>query len=392
MPRRRAAVLVLDGVGAGELPDAADYGDTGSDTLGNTARWAGGLTLPSFRALGLGNLHLIPGVEPVERPLASFGRMAEVSSGKDSTSGHWEMMGLPVEKAFPTFPGGFPEDTVKRYSELTGHAVLGNRAASGTEIIMELGPEQQRCAGLIVYTSADSVFQVAAHESQVPLDELYRCCLIAREELLVPPDLGVGRVIARPFAGEPGSYYRTAGRRDYSLPPPGRTLLDELADAGVPVTGVGKVDDLFAHRSIETVHVPGNLQGLDELERQLSTVERGLVFANLVDFDSRWGHRNDPAGFAAGLREVDSRLPSLLRLTGRGEPFVVTADHGNDPTTPSTDHSREYVPLLVYSPGTTGRDLGVRSTFSDVARSLAEYFSLPDVFPGRSFLGEAGLS
>jgi phosphopentomutase len=391
MTRRKAVILVLDGVGVGELPDAVLYGDYGSDTLANLARETGGLNLPSFQMLGLGNLHEIRGVNPTDNPAASYGRMAEVSKGKDSTSGHWEMMGLPLKTPFPVFPDGFPDDLISCYSQFTGHTILGNRVASGTSIIQELGETQQQCSGLIVYTSADSVFQVAAHEDQVPVDELYRCCSIARD-LLIPPLYGVGRVIARPFAGNTGSYFRTPRRKDYSLPPPGRTLLDALADAGIPVTGVGKVDDLFAHRSISTVHVDSNMDGLDQLERELVELERGLVFANLVDFDTKWGHRNDAAGFAAGLKEVDDRLPDLLAHIREGEIFLITADHGNDPTTPSTDHSREYVPLLAYSPGKSGNDLGTRQTFSDIACTLSEFFSLADIFPGRSFLREVGLS
>lgn len=387
MPRRKAAVLVLDGVGAGELPDASEFGDAGSDTLGNLARAVNGLNLPNFETMGLGNLHPIMGVEPVRDPSSSYGRMSELSRGKDSTSGHWEMMGLPLTVPFPTFPKGFPEEFIEFYSSLTGHRILGNRAASGTLIMSELGEDQQQCSGLIVYTSADSVFQVAAHEEQVPIDELYRCCRIARD-ILTPPDMGVGRVIARPFRGSPGEYYRTPFRKDYSLAPPGRTLLDALAEAGVQRTGVGKIDELFAHRSIGTVHVTGNSEALDELERQLRETEYGFIFANLGDFDTRWGHRNDAAGFAAGLVEVDSRLPELLELIGEDDLFIITADHGNDPTTPSTDHSREYVPLLVYSGKRRGTDLGTRETFSDIACTLAEFFLLSDTFPGKSFLGE----
>ncbi len=385
MPCRKAAVLVLDGVGAGELPDAAEFGDSGSDTLGNLARAVNGLYLPNFETMGLGNLHPIMGVEPVRDPESSYGRMSEVSRGKDSTSGHWEMMGLPLTVPFPTFPEGFPREFIELYSSLTGHRILGNRAASGTLIVSELGEDQQQCSGLIVYTSADSVFQVAAHEEQVPVSELYRCCRIARD-ILTPPDMGVGRVIARPFRGSPGEYYRTPFRKDYSLAPPGRTLLDALADAGVQRTGVGKIDELFAHRSISTVHVTGNSEALDELERQLRETEYGFIFANLGDFDTRWGHRNDAAGFAAGLVEVDSRLPKLLKLIGGNDLFIITADHGNDPTTPSTDHSREYAPLLVYSGKRRGIDLGTRETFSDIACTLAEFFRLSDTFPGKSFL------
>jgi phosphopentomutase len=384
----RAVVLVLDGVGAGELPDAADYGDGGSDTLGNLAEAAGGLRLPALQGLGLGNLHPILGVPPARAPRASWGRMAEASPGKDSTTGHWEMMGLPLSRPFPTFPGGFPREVVEELSARTGRGVICNRPASGTEIIEELGPRHMETGDLIVYTSADSVLQIAAHEEVVPRDELYAACLAARE-IMQPPELGVARVIARPFVGREGAFTRTAGRRDYSLEPPGRTLLDALADAGVPRTGVGKIDDLFAHRSIETVHVPDNEAGIAELLRQMETVESGLVFANLVDFDMRWGHRNDTEGFRRGLEELDRALPDILSLQRPGEPLIITADHGNDPTTPSTDHSREHVPLLLHIPGRRGRGLGVRKTFSDVASTLEEHFGLDEGFPGVSLLGEA---
>jgi phosphopentomutase len=360
------------------------YGDEGSDTLGNLAGVTGGLDLPCFQRLGLGNAHLIEGVPPSAAPEASWGRMAERSAGKDSTAGHWEMMGLCSCKGFPTYPGGFPPGIIAAFEEATGRKTLGNRPASGTAIIEELGAEHLRTGALIVYTSADSVFQVAAHEDAVPPSELYAACEEARR-ILVPPN-GVSRVIARPFRGEPGAFYRTAGRRDFSLPPPGRTLLDALADAGIPRTGVGKLDDLFAHRNLETIHVPSNTAALDQLEAMLAHVRSGLVFANLVDFDMRWGHRNDTAGFRAGLEEVDGRLPSILRGLGVDDALLITADHGNDPTTAGTDHSREYVPLLFYVPGRTGRDLGTRSSFSDVASSLCDWFGLEESFPGESFL------
>ena len=385
---RRAIVLVLDGVGAGELPDAAEYGDGGSDTLGNLAEATGGLSLPNLRSLGLGNLHRIRGVDPVPQPRASWGRMREVSAGKDSTTGHWEMMGLQLRKPFPTFPKGFPNEVIEVLSRRTGRGVICNRPASGTQIIEELGPRHQRTGDLIVYTSADSVLQIAAHEDVVARDELYSACLEARE-IMQPPKLGVARVIARPFIGRPGDYTRTAGRRDFSLEPLGRTLLDALAEAGIARTGVGKIDDLFAHRNIETSHVPDNEKGLLELRRILTEFESGFVFANLVDFDMRWGHRNDVAGFRGGLEQVDAALPGILDLLRPGEPFIVTADHGNDPTTPSTDHSREHVPLLCYVAGKTGIDLGTRETFSDIAATLAEHFGLPKGFPGKSFLEEA---
>jgi phosphopentomutase len=310
--------------------------------------------------------------------------MAELSRGKDSTTGHWEMMGLVSRDAFPTYPDGFPSEIIQAFEKATGRRAIGNRAASGTAIIEELGPEQIRTGALIVYTSADSVFQIAASEEVIPVAELYDACEKARR-ILAPPH-AVARVIARPFRGEPGAFIRTPGRRDFSLPPPGRTLLDALADAGVPRTGVGKLDDLFAHRNIETVHVPSNTAALDEIEAILGRFPEGFVFANLVDFDMQWGHRNDVAGFRAGLEEVDRRLPAMLGLLGAGDALILTADHGNDPTTPGTDHSREHVPLLAYVPGRDGRDLGVRSTFADVASSLSGWFGLPDAFPGESFL------
>jgi len=381
----RAVILVLDGVGAGELPDAALYGDEGSDTLGNTARHAGGIDLPELRRLGLGNLHRIPGVPPVPAPEASWGRSMIASPGKDSTTGHWEMMGLILEHPFPTFPNGFPADLVGRFSLLCGRGVLGNEAASGTEIITRLGEKHLQTGKLIVYTSADSVFQVAAHNDAVTLAELYHCCEVARE-LLTGPSLGVSRVIARPFTGPPGAFVRTPFRKDFSLAPLGPTLLDSLAGSGIPVTGVGKIDDLFAHRNISTVHVESNTDGIVMLLSQMAGFPEGLMFANLVDFDTKWGHRNDPEGFITGLREVDSAIPRILESLRPGDLLIITADHGNDPTTESTDHSREYVPLLAYSPGLTGTGLGTRKTLSDIACTLSGFFGLPARFPGNSLL------
>ncbi len=380
----RAILLVLDGVGAGALPDAALYGDSGSDTLGNTARHAGGISLPELRKLGLGNLHNIPGVPPVPSPLASWGRSMIASPGKDSTTGHWEMMGLILEHPFPTFPDGFPTDLLERFSQHCGRGVLGNEAASGTEITARLGGEHLATGKLIVYTSADSVFQIAAHQDAVSLDELYRCCVIARE-LLTGPSLGVSRVIARPFSGPPGAFERTPFRKDYSLSPAGHTLLDSLAESGIPVTGAGKIDDLFAHRNINTVHVESNTEGIRVLLSQMEGFPGGFIFANLVDFDTKWGHRNDPDGFIKGLGEVDSAIPRILASLRQNDLLLVTADHGNDPTTPSTDHSREYVPLLAFSPGCKGRNLGIRKTLSDIACTLAAFFGLPARFPGNGF-------
>jgi phosphopentomutase len=382
----RAVLLVLDGVGAGALPDAADYGDEGADTLGNLARASGGLSLPGLARLGLGNLHPIEGVPPADPPEGAWGRLAELSRGKDSTTGHWEMMGLCSCTPFPTYPDGFPPEVVGRFEQETGRSILGNRAASGTAIIEELGQLHLESGALIVYTSADSVFQIAAHEDVVPVELLYEYCSMARA-ILTPPH-GVARVIARPFTGAPGSFVRTARRRDFSLPPPGRTLLDDLAGSGIPVTGVGKVDDLFAHRSISTVHVADNAEGLSVLERQIASAAGGLIFANLVDFDTRWGHRNDVRGFAEGLAEADRGIAALRPLLRAEDLFIVTADHGNDPTTPGTDHTREYAPLLAFGPGVHPVPLGTRRTFADIAATLAEHFGLAGRFGATSFRGE----
>lgn len=384
MKSHRALLLVLDGVGVGEAPDAADYGDQGSDTLGNTARACGGLRLPELEKLGLGNIHPVPGVTPVRAPLASWGRSLVASPGKDSTTGHWEMTGIILERPFPTFPHGFPDGFLGEFSKRCRRGVLGNVAASGTEIIRRLGARHAATGDLIVYTSADSVFQIAAHSEVVPLEELYRCCIIARE-LLIGPELGVSRVIARPFTGPPGSYSRTSQRRDFSLPPPRPTLLDHLAEAGIPVTGVGKVDDLFAGRSIRTVHVESNAAGIETLLEQMDTHDEGLIFANLVDFDTRWGHRNDPQGFGSGLEEVDRAIPAITRRLQPGDLLIITADHGNDPTTESTDHSREYVPLLAVVPGLRGAPLGTRKTLADIAATLADFFGLSSRYPGTGF-------
>ncbi len=387
----RAVLLVLDGVGAGALPDAASYGDSGADTLGNLSRAAGGLSLPNLGAMGLGNLHRIAGVDPVPAPTASWGRLAELSAGKDSTTGHWEMMGLVSRVPFPTYPAGFPAGIIGAFERATGRRAIGNRPASGTGIIEELCAEHFRTGAFIVYTSADSVFQIAAHEDVIPVDELYAACEAARR-ILVAPD-GVARVIARPFRGICGALVRTPRRRDFSLPPPGPTLLDALERAGIPRGGVGKIDDLFAHRGIGTKHVADNAEALRELGSMLKGGAGGFIFANLVDFDMKWGHRNDVDGFARGLEEADRALPGILGRLGPGDILVITADHGNDPTTAGTDHTREYAPLLSYSPGVPGRALGDRGSFSDIAATLSEFFGLDAGLPGISFLrGKGGSS
>jgi phosphopentomutase len=383
---RRAALIVLDGVGCGAAPDAAEYGDTGSDTLGNLARAVGGLSLPRLEALGLGGTSDIPGVRTVAAPRAAWGRMRPRSAGKDSTTGHWELCGLVLEQPFPTFPAGFPAAVAGEFARRTGRAVLGNRAASGTAILDELGEEHRRTGAWIVYTSADSVFQVAAHEETVPLEELYRACEVARVMLVGPH--AVSRVIARPFTGGPGAWRRSAGRRDWSVPPPGPTLLDRLAEAGVPRVGVGKVDDLFAGRAITSRHTATNDAAYALIEEALASMEAGLLLANVIEFDQTWGHRNDVAGFHRGLQALDARVDRLLAPVRPGDLVIITADHGNDPTTPSTDHAREEVPLLVVGPDVRPVPLGCRATFADAGQTIAEWLGAAPLEAGRSFLHE----
>jgi phosphopentomutase len=378
---------VLDSVGVGELPDAAAYGDEGSDTLGNTSRQVH-LQLPSLRSLGLPRVAFVEGMAPVADPLGAFGRMAEASPGKDSVTGHWELAGLVLDRPFPVFPDGFPADLMQAFEDRIGRSTLGNKAASGTVIIDELGPEHMRTGRPIVYTSADSVFQIAAHEEIVPISELYRFCEIAHE--LATIGRGIGRVIARPFVGSPGSFTRTANRRDFAAMPFAATLLDHLKEAGLPVIAIGKIEDLFAGRGITiAVHTSSDAHGLDEIERALDHTSRGLIFANLVDFDTVYGHRNDPPGYAANLERFDARLASLLRQLSAHDLLVVTADHGNDPTTPSTDHSREHVPVFLYGQAVRpGVNLGVRQTFADLGQTLAELFGVGPLKHGTSFLSE----
>jgi len=384
----RAFLIVLDGVGMGALPDAASYGDEGSHTLLHVAEAVGRLRLPRLERLGLGRLLGLPGVRAIADPRGARGRLAERSPGKDSTTGHWELAGIILDRAFPTYPNGFPPGLLDAFSERVGRGWIGNVAASGTEIIERLGAEHQRSGRLIVYTSADSVFQIAAHEQTVPLNELYAACRSARE--LLSGEHAVGRVIARPFVGGPGAYLRTPNRRDFSLQPPTRTLLDHLVEAGHPVTSVGKVDDLFAGRGItEALHTAGNAEGEEQLALLARKSGPGLVFANLVDFDQQYGHRNDPAGFAHALEQFDDRLEEILAHLRSDDLCFLTADHGNDPTTPSTDHSREYTPLLVAGPHVRpGVDLGTRETFADVGATIAQAFGIGPLPAGTSFLGE----
>jgi phosphopentomutase len=384
----RVFLVVLDGVGMGALPDAADYGDAGSHTLLHVAEAVGGLRLPNLRSIGLGNLLDLPGVPPLSDPRGARARLTERAAGKDSTSGHWELAGVTLEEPLPTYPQGFPVDLLAAWSERVERGWLGNVAASGTDIIARFGEEHQQSGRLIVYTSADSVFQVAAHLGTVPLEELYEACRIAREMLQGPH--GVGRVIARPFEGSPGAYERRGDRRrDFSRLPPAPTLLDRLSQAGRPVVTVGKVDDLFAGRGVtDAIHTKDNAEGEQVLIDLARRAGDGLVFANLVDFDQLYGHRNDPRGFARALEQFDGRLEELLSHLRPGEICMVTADHGNDPTTPSTDHSREYTPLLIAGPRVKpGVNLGTRDTFADVGATIAEFFAVPALPSGTSVLG-----
>jgi len=385
--RRRFVIVVADSVGCGALPDAGEYGDEGSDTIGNVSRAVGGLSLPNLGRLGLGHLTPVLGVPPDPAPLGLYGKMAERSTGKDTITGHWEMMGVVLREGLRLFPGGFPPEILEPWLAATGApGVLANRVASGTAIIEELGAEHQRTGKPIVYTSADSVFQVACHEETVPLETLYEWCRRARA-LLDP--WRVARVIARPFVGRPGAYVRTYHRKDFSLPAPERTVLEALVERGVPVVGVGKIPDIFDRKGItEEVHTEGNADGLRRTERLLETMDRGLLFVNLVDFDMLYGHRNDAPGYGRALEELDRGLPRLLERLRPGDLLALTADHGCDPTTPSTDHSREYVPLLAWGPGIPGRPLGTRESFADLGATAAAFFGAPAA-AGRSFLGEA---
>lgn len=389
MPTRpdRVILIVLDSVGIGELPDAARYGDEGSDTVGNIARVVP-LQVPTLRRLGLSRVSSLPPDFRDGVPLGAYGRMAEASPGKDSVTGHWEMAGLVLERPFPVFPNGFPPSLIAEFERRIGRGSLANRVASGTAIIDELGPDHVRTGEPIVYTSADSVFQIAAHEEIVPVAELYRWCEVAFE--LAAGGLGVGRVIARPFVGRPGAFTRTANRRDFALTPFAPTLLDYLRDSGLPVVAIGKIEDLFAGRGITAaVHTASDAAGMDAIAAAMRSTGRGLIFANLVDFDAQFGHRNDPAGYAASLERFDVRLAELLPDLRADDVLVVTADHGNDPTTPSTDHSREYVPLFAVGKRVVpGADLGTRSTFADLGQTIADLFEVGPLPNGTSFLSE----
>ncbi|HZP73134.1 MAG TPA: phosphopentomutase [Gaiellaceae bacterium] len=369
----RACVIVLDAVGAGELPDAAEFGDEGSNTLGNVARAVGGLDLPTLEALGLGNIEPLEGCAPQPGAPAIAGRLVERSRGKDTTTGHWELMGVVTPQAMPTYPLGFPDEVIDPFMNRTGRGVLGNKPASGTEIIQELGEEHQKTGKWIVYTSADSVFQIAAHEETVPLEELYDACRIARE--ILTGKHAVGRVIARPFVGEPGLYERTANRHDFSLEPRRPNYLSLIRDAGQKVYGVGKIPDIFAHQDVDDEFpTKSNVDGIQRTEELLRTVDEGFVFSNLVETDSLWGHRNDPVNFHRCLQDFDRRLPDLLDALRPNDLLILTSDHGCDPTTPSTDHSREHALLLAYVEGrnAAGR-IYENGEFADVGATVSAW-------------------
>ena len=382
-------VIVLDGVGIGELPDAYRYNDEGSNTLCNIAKAVSGLKLPNLESLGLGNIESIAGVNKVSNPKASFGKMTELSEGKDSTTGHWELAGLHVTTDFSYFPNGFDAEIVSKFLKETGcKGILGNKPASGTEIINELGKEHLETGYPIIYTSADSVFQIAAHEEIIPLKKLYEICSITRERVLVYP-LQVGRVIARPFVGQPGNFTRTKNRKDFSLDPPKQTVLDILSQNNITTVGIGKINDLFNYKGIKKqLLTKSNEEGCNQLLKCAGETKGSFIFTNLVDFDVYFGHRNDPKGFAQKLEEFDQFLPDLLNILDESDRLVITADHGNDPTTLSTDHSREFVPLLFYRKGVTEKNLGIRKTFSDVGKTVADYFNVDNKLNGVSFLNE----
>ena len=382
---QRVILIILDSVGIGALPDAASYGDEGSNTLGNIARALGGLHLPNMGRMGLGSLTEVVGVPPESSPMGAYGRMAEASAGKDTIIGHWEIAGVVSSKPLPTYPDGFPTEIIAEFERRTGRRALGNRPASGTVIIQQLGEEHLRTGDPIVYTSADSVFQIAAHKDVIPVPELYRICRIAREILVGPHS--VGRVIARPFIGQPGAFIRTDRRRDFSAPPPARTVLDDLLQADITVSAIGKIEDIFAGRGIShAVHTHDNMDGVEQTLLCMETDTPGLIFANLVDFDMRYGHRNNAPAYGEALEAFDRRVPEILSRLRKGDVLVISADHGCDPTTPSTDHSREYVPLLIYGDAIRpGVNVGTRETFADLGATVADWLRIGAPLHGTSF-------
>ncbi|MFH7819220.1 phosphopentomutase [Neobacillus thermocopriae] len=386
---KRIFLIVMDSVGIGEAPDADKFGDKGADTLGHIAEKMNGLKMPNMGKLGLSNIRELKGIEKAEKPLAYYTKMMEASNGKDTMTGHWEIMGLNIQTPFRVFPNGFPEELVSELEKRTGRKVIGNKPASGTAIIDELGEEHMKTGALIVYTSADSVLQIAAHEEIVPLEELYQICKIARE-LTLDEKYMVGRVIARPFVGEPGNFKRTPNRHDYALKPFDRTVMNELKDAGFDVIAIGKISDIYDGEGVtKSLRTVSNMDGMDKLLETFDMDFTGISFLNLVDFDAIYGHRRDPKGYGKALEEFDTRLPEVFAKMKEDDLLIITADHGNDPIAPGTDHTREYVPLLVYSKQMVeGKELPLRETFADVGATIAENFNIQLPNYGKSFLNE----
>jgi phosphopentomutase len=385
---RRVILVVLDSVGIGEMPDAKKFGDEGSNTLGNTSMAVGGLRLPNMESLGLGNIQGIKGILKTGDPQGAFGKCAELSIGKDTVTGHWEIAGVVLKKPLNTYPEGFPEQLINEFENKIGRKIIGNKVASGTEIIKELGDEHVRTGYPIVYTSADSVFQIAAHEEVIPLEELYKMCRIAREMFM--GDIAVGRIIARPFIGESGSYSRTSNRKDFALDPFDKTMLEYIKEAGSNVMAVGKIEDIYNGKGItHAVHIKNNMDGVDKTLEYMKDGKPGLIFTNLVDFDMHFGHRNDYKGYAQALVDFDNRLPEILDHMNDQDILILTADHGCDPTTSSTDHSREYVPVVIYGKKIIeGTDIGVRKSFCDIGKTVLEYLGIENELNGTSFAKE----
>ncbi len=381
----RIILFIIDSVGIGALPDAEKFGDAGANTLGNIAMSQGGINLPNLQGMGLGNIDDIVGVEPVKSPTGSFGRAIEFSNGKDTTTGHWELAGLHLTEAFKTFPKGFPKDVIEALEDKIRRKVLGNKPASGTVILDELGEEHMKTGYPIVYTSADSVLQIAAHEDIIPLDELYTMCRIARKIMM--GDNAVARIIARPFIGNPGNFVRTYNRRDFSLDPFGQTVLDIAESEGLDVIGIGKIGDIFNGRGITySVHTKSNMDGIDKTIEYINKQNRGIIFTNLVEFDSLYGHRRDPKGYKRALEEMDERIPEILDAMKDDDIIIITADHGNDPTFRGTDHTREYIPILIYGNKIKANvNIGTRKSFADIAATISDIFEIPSTGRGESF-------
>ncbi|GLC32447.1 phosphopentomutase [Clostridium omnivorum] len=385
---KRVVLIVLDSVGAGEMPDAKDYKDQGSDTLGNISKHVGGLRLPNMEKLGLGNIDGIKGIVKAENPIGAYGKCSELSKGKDTVTGHWEISGCVLHTALNTYPQGFPKEIISEFEKRIGRKIIGNVVASGTEIIKEMGDEHVKTGCPIIYTSADSVFQIAAHEEVIPLDELYRMCTIAREMLV--DDWAVGRIIARPFVGTSGSYTRTSNRRDFALDPFDKTILEYISEAGMSVAAVGKIEDIFNKKGVtDAVHTKNNMDGVDKTLDYMDSIEKGLIFTNLVDFDMQYGHRNDPEGYAKALVDFDNRLPEIIAKLKKDDVLIITADHGCDPTTESTDHSREYIPVLVYGEEIKANtNLGIRKSFADIGKTTLGLLDINNELYGSAFLSE----